>query len=494
MRFSPPRGPLTDARAEALTDRIRKREGNMRLLRRRLSSLREDDGVTIIEVVVASALMLVAVLGVIGSMGAGMGLVGHSRQRSSGTGIAQEKLERARNTPYDNLSVFPQVDFNPDAGHPDHAVIEGDPATESDDQYQLPDSACPTPPCAAEPLIIGSAAGGGISHIEDPYELANTEFIVHQYVTWVADVVDTEPDIPGVQSYKRVAVVVTWKFPVYSGPRHTVVESTFVSDGTVAIPSASPGATASPTPAPTAPPGGGGTLGPEGPLGFPTGLPPAPAGATGSCTGGAPVIDSVDLLAGSGGYVLSPSIDLRFTAHDPNCTLLWLFMTNKPASSDCLDPSGYAEVQDFELDATGAPLPLNVSWPVSSADGPKTICAVVQDDAGHVSQAWAVNVVLDGTPPTVPGDFTATSCTKPGNDRTVFFGWQPSTDTNLVGYRLYRSIESGAWELRAQTDQLTISDTSLKSYSSVQYKVLAHDKAGNQSLDPPILSYAKNQC
>ena len=150
----------------------------MRPLGRWKRRVLDDRGFTIVEVCVAAFVLAVGVTTVIGSMGAGMGLVGHSRQRSAGAGVAQERLERARNVAYDDLALNEDPTHNNEATHPDHNVIENGPGPE-DDEYGLDGG-------QEEPLIINTA-DGGLKHLDDPFTLAHTDFTVHQYVTWVDD-------------------------------------------------------------------------------------------------------------------------------------------------------------------------------------------------------------------------------------------------------------------------------------------------------------------
>jgi hypothetical protein len=462
-------------------------------LRRRLS---DDRGFTIVEVCVAAFVLAVGVTTVVGSMGAGMGLVGHSRQRSAGAGIAQERLERARNVAYKDLALNEDPTYNAEATHPDHNVVENGGGPE-DDQYTLAAG-------TLEPLIINTA-DGGLKHLDDPFTLAHTEFSVHQYVTWVNDVNagDSEPSITGVQSYKRVTVVVTWKFPVHTGPKHTVTESTFVSDGQVTIPAGSP----SPSPViPTAPPGGGG--GSDQDLGEGTFLGSLLSGLLGGGGGGGgsgngqcrinetpPEFVSGVLLSGSGtdqGYLNSTSVQFRFEGNDPDCHPISLHLANAADLSACSDANLYAEVQTLE---GVAPPPVNVTWQVPPGDGYKSICAVFENKAEQLSRVWGVNVKLDQTRPTVPGNFRQQSCALEGNDRIATFSWDASTDVNFNGYRLYRSYESAPFQLIKQTTALSLDDTSPKNYASARYVVRSYDKAGNESNDSAqIISYSKNQC
>ena len=447
-----------------------------------------DDGISLVEVIVACTVFAVAVLTVVGALGSGMGLVGHSRQRSAGSGVAQERLERARNVAYANLGLNEIPTPNPDSSHPDFNVID-DAGVK---KYRLDDG-------TIEPLVIDTV-DGGLKHLDDPFTLAQTEFTVHQYVTWVDDAAagDTEPSITGTQSYKRVIAVVTWKFPVHQGPRHTIVESTFVSDGEVTIPTAAPSASPTPSPSPTPLPTGA-NLGTflERPTGMSGALPAPTGGQLGVCHGSDLYIQSAQLLSGSGsepGYLNTTTVQLRITARHPSCPEQWIFVANKSASTDCTSPTDY--VQAVRLAGVDPEPPVTLSWTLPAGDGPKAICVVVQNSGMRTSRPWGVNVVLDQTAPTVPANFQQPTgqCTIEGNNRVATFTWSASADTNLIGYRLYRSLESGAYAAVGQTSAQSLTDSSLKSYSSVRYLVRAYDKAGNQSGETPAISYSKNTC
>jgi hypothetical protein len=75
--------------------------------------------------------------------------------------------------------------------------------------------------------MIIDATNGALPHIEDPVTVGVTQFNIYRYVTWVDD-----PTIPGTQNYKRVVVVVTWKYPVRASTSHSLTRSTFMRAGT----------------------------------------------------------------------------------------------------------------------------------------------------------------------------------------------------------------------------------------------------------------------
>lgn len=408
--------------------------------------LRDERGTHMIELSVAAALMSVAVVGVMGSLAFGVTLVGGARQRSAGSTVASERLERVHNLPYERVALYEQPTHNPDPDHPDNKV------TQDNLSYRVDET-------TTEPLIVDTA-NGALKHLDDPFTLGGTEFSVHQYVTWVDDA-----QITGTQNYKRVIVVVTWKFPVESASTNSVTLSTFISDGSVTVPQNTP-----PPPSPS--PGPESTPPPE-----PESNPDACPGDTSGPTG------EVEVLSGAGaeqGYTATTVVQVRLKATDP-CGDIWAQLSN-----DGVTFTGVATLVS-NVSST-------VSWTIPNGEGTKTVHARFRDYAGNFSSVYTTNVVLDQTPPTIPSNFRVVSCTLSGNDRTVSLAWDASTDTNLLGYRLYRSVESASFQAVLTTSSLSASDTERKSHGSVRYMVRAYDKAGTESGDSNVLSFSKNQC
>jgi hypothetical protein len=438
--------------------------------------LADDTGTHLVELTVASLVMAVAVIGVVGSMGSGMQIVGSSRQRSAGVSVAQERLERSRNIAYDDVALTEAPAHSTDPENPNNRV------TTDGLRYRLEGG-------SEEPLIV-DAVDGGLKHLDDPFKLGTTSFSVRQYVTWVDD-----PEVTGALDYKRVIVVVTWKVPLHQGGSNHVTQSTFVGDGTVTVstPSATPIATATPTVTPSADPEGdlgtGSLIGPRASDPSPT---PDPEGACAGDVSG-PVVSGMTVLSGSGsdqGYLDSTTVQLSFDAADA-CAPLTLKMANVSEPALCLDLS---DEELTDVVTTDLVVLLPVAWTIPEGDGEKAICALFEDGSGISSEVWGVSVILDGTTPTVPGDFRHVSCVLQTQNRSIAFQWSASSDDNLLGYRLYRSVDTTAFQLVSTTAALTASDVTLKSYSSVRYVVRAYDKAGTESTDPQVLSYAKNSC
>ncbi|MDO8963358.1 MAG: carboxypeptidase regulatory-like domain-containing protein [Coriobacteriia bacterium] len=69
------------------------------------SRTRSDEGFTLIELVAASAILFIVVMGVVGSMTFAARATQSNGIRNSAMAVAQERIERARNIPYDSVGV-----------------------------------------------------------------------------------------------------------------------------------------------------------------------------------------------------------------------------------------------------------------------------------------------------------------------------------------------------------------------------------------------------
>jgi hypothetical protein len=421
---------------------------------------RPDDerGSFLIEACIAMLVFSVAILGVVSSMGSSLSLVGNSRQRSAGVAVAQERLERVHTIPYARVALYQQPTHDDDVNNPDNAVTADSPPKYTVEGTQT------------EPLVVDTA-NGALKHLDDPVTLGHTEFNIYQYVTWHDD-----PDVVSSDGhdYKRVVLVVTWKFPVHSGTSHRVLQSTYVGNGAVVVPPSTPtptpSASADPSPSPSASPSAAPTASP----GVCPGDPTAPAGA-------------MDVVSGAGalqGYTNSTNVQTRLTATDQCSAPITAKLSN--AAGEC---TTYSLATTLTSGVTST-----VTWTIPAGDGSKTIHACFVDGAGNTSADSSAAIVLDQTKPSVPGNLRKSSCSINGNDRTITLTWNASTDANLLGYRVYKSINQGAFVTLLTTVSQSATDTDSKSYNSLTYRVTAYDKAGNESGVPNDLSFSKNSC
>lgn len=92
------------------------------------------------------------------------------------------------------------------------------------------------------------------------------------------------------------------------------------------------------------------------------------------------------------------------------------------------------------------------------------------------------------------------------SDESVGLGWDPSPDTNVVGYLVYYGNASGDYTSRIDVDTNTlVTITQLQPGLTYYFTVSAHDASGNESVlsneasftvpsgDPPILASIANQ-
>src|SRR5438874_10690739 len=81
-----------------------------------------DSGMTLIEICISAMVMSIALIGVVGSMGAGLSLVGQGRQRSSGTQVAQQAVEHIHDIPFTQVALDVQPTHSNDTSNPEYWV------------------------------------------------------------------------------------------------------------------------------------------------------------------------------------------------------------------------------------------------------------------------------------------------------------------------------------------------------------------------------------
>ena len=134
-----------------------------------------------------------------------------------------------------------------------------------------------------------------------------------------------------------------------------------------------------------------------------------------------------------------------------------------------------------------------VSWALAAGDGTKTIWVRARDGASNSTVFSQQTIVLDVTLPTAPATFTKTVNCDTQTFRIVNLSWGISTDTNLLGYRIYRSVNNGTYTALTTTPTTTrtFRDTTGNRDDSVRYYVVGYDKAGNQSVNSATIALPK---
>lgn len=406
-----------------------------------LLRLRSDAaGFTLVELVAGLSVLVVGFAALAAASGTGSRLLVQGRQRRVAAEIANARLEQIRNIPYANVALAAAPAHSTDATNPDYYV---------DGSGNFDDGGDGT----YEPLVV--AAGGEVTHLEGPFVAGVTRLTVYQYVTWVDD-----PSVVGTQDYKRVVIVAAYGAASNPGRANTVHVSSLLTSGSVTVGGSQAGATQG-TPAPSATPSATPTSGCSGDTQAPTG--------------------SFSILSGTGasqGFTASRTVTISVAPSDP-CTPISVSLSN--------DDATYGTA--FTYDAS---LP-TVSWTLTTGEGVKQVWARFVDGIGNTATVGPVGITLDTTPPGVPGTLTRTvSCS--GSSRTVSLSWGTAGDTNLLGYRVYKAVDGGAFTALLTTSSTNASDTDSKTLSSLQYRVVAYDKAGNEGSATNVVSLAKNAC
>ena len=171
-----------------------------------------------------------------------------------------------------------------------------------------------------------------------------------------------------------------------------------------------------------------------------------------------------------------------------------LWLKNETQSQSCLTTTGYADAGPIDPGQGTPPLVANTAWTIPQGDAIEVDLRVRQGGESHVERVGDERHPRPDEAVSARSASSSRRARSTGSDRTVTVTWSGSNDTNFYGYRVFRSIESGPFQINGQTVSTSHTDTAAKNYSSVRYLVRAYDKAGNESLDSATVSYAKNRC
>jgi hypothetical protein len=394
-------------------------------------ALRQEDGLTIVEVMVALSLLALAMVGLTASSDSGLRLVGSSKARQAATEVANATVERARSTPYEVLAMRTGETYETASTSPDVAVTAG--GTKYDAGG------------GAEDLVVLDESDEALHHTQEI--VGGLTFEVYRYVTWVA--VDAEPE-----AYKRVTVVVQWAGRAAGGGPNRVTVSTYINADGVAWTATGSTTTSSSTTSTSSP----------------SSSTSSTAASCGTSDGTGPA-GTITILAGTGanqGYTAVPTVTLTLTASDPCGPVSMQF-------SD--DGSSYSGLEAFST---------SKAWTLPSGDGLKRVWVRYADGEDNLSVASA-EIRLDTARPSTPGGFTLTT----PNANSVRLTWTASTDSSpgvLVGYRVYRKIGSGPFANRPPSLSAPCStnpcrwDDAVDKKVTYSYYVVAYDAAGNESV------------
>jgi Tfp pilus assembly protein PilV len=433
-----------------------------------------EDGMTMVEVIVAAAILLVVATSVFAAMFSGLRLQGSARQRQTGSFWAERLMEQARSKPYeaiglkDSSAAMAAAAAAVPAGDPDHPdrLLRQDGATNClevntgsaaaprwerlvlSDWNRTPAEAAACSTHSTDSNLQLDHAGASNDHVDPATSLAFHGWV---FVSWAA--------VEGHAStyYKRVTVLV--RHPSQNGAvSRTVRLSSVFSLGYVPPRTTPAGATTTSAPTTTTVAGTTTTSLPTG-CAYKPGDTQAPAGR----------ID----LSGAVSYTNQTTVTINNSVSDlPNGS----------------GASGMATMQFSSVGASGPWLPVTGTayatvfsgWSLSSGDGVKQVWGRFTDCNGNA-------VVLDDTitlDQTRPPALTLTAWAR--NRNSIDLSWTASVDpggtaaSGTARYRVYRLDLGTTIPLQEVTDT-SLSDNSVAAGQAYTYWVTAVDQAGNES-------------
>jgi Tfp pilus assembly protein PilV len=154
----------------------------------RLSTLRDERGMTLIEVMFAALVLVVGILATLAVFSSAEMVTTKSEREVQAADFAQQQVEQLRSLPYSAVAL------NASTADATWTAIK----TVGDAKYVVPS------PLGTEAAVAVDAANGKIAPLatwEDNRMV--TRGTVYRYVTWGDD-----PSIPGTQNFKRIVVAV----------------------------------------------------------------------------------------------------------------------------------------------------------------------------------------------------------------------------------------------------------------------------------------------
>jgi Flp pilus assembly pilin Flp len=156
--------------------------------------LRDERGLTVVEVMVAAVLMVVGVIAMLTTFDGSRDLVTTSEKSGIAAHRGQLEVEKALSLDYKNIALTSTPAHSGSSSSPDYYA-------NSDGTYQWDQSASPKP---ADPMVVDST-DGALVHVSTWNDgQSRLSGSIYRYVTWIDD-----PHVPGAQNAKRITVAVT---------------------------------------------------------------------------------------------------------------------------------------------------------------------------------------------------------------------------------------------------------------------------------------------
>lgn len=360
-----------------------------------------DEGITILETVLALSLFALVIIGLVASVSAGLDITGRSNGRQAATQETTKILEDLRSAAYTTIGMQSGTTY--DTGN------ATTPDGQSPNNTSLPSSYTPpiVPAIGSESMVSGDPAM--VTRHKTTSTVGGFALTLYTYVTW-ADSGHTQ---------KRVTVVTTWNQTVHAGGLSRVVLSSIYTSDKIDFPTT----TASTAPVTS--------------LTTPTSTPSTTATTLATCPGdtAGPTSLYFVIAAGSGpdnDYITTSTPTLIAAAAD-SC---------QPTQVAFASANSGPFTTWYPISAT----PTNISgYSVGAGDGLKTVYARFRDAAGNqASTTLSDSAYLDTVNPSpAPTSVTANRKTHNNAPDTIDLAWDNNTaDANMYGYYVYRQSGS----------------------------------------------------
>jgi Flp pilus assembly pilin Flp len=177
--------------------------------------LRDERGITVVEVMVAAVLMVVGIIAMLTTFDGSRELVSTSEKNGIAAHRGQLEVEKALSLDYANIALTSTPAHSGSTSSPDYYA-------NSDGTYQWDQGSSPKP---ADPMVV-DATDGALVHVSTWNDgQSRLSGSVYRYVTWIDD-----PHVPGAQNAKRITVAVTVDNPGATGPKKPVIVSSIAFD------------------------------------------------------------------------------------------------------------------------------------------------------------------------------------------------------------------------------------------------------------------------
>ena len=183
---------------------------------------RDEGGMTLIELLIAAAVMAVGVIALMGTFDGSRQLVGTSEKNDVAAHQGETELERILAMDYKNVALTAAPSHSGSQTNPDSYV-------NADGTYQWDQSASPKP---AENLWV-DATNGSIGHVKSWNDgQSRLSGSIYDYVTLVPDPAATDPNNADAKKHpaKRVTIAVTVNNNGPAGLKKPVIVSAIVID------------------------------------------------------------------------------------------------------------------------------------------------------------------------------------------------------------------------------------------------------------------------